>query len=91
MNGERMPQVVNARLLACSTGSAYTCAIARNPEVRFEHPYVDWAALHSCEKGSVGLPPSRPRAIVLNQSLAQLRPHGNQSGLSELRVPNHQN
>jgi hypothetical protein len=91
MNGESMPQVVNSRLLACSTGTTDTCTIARGPEVLFEHPYVDGAAFQGCEKGSLNWPPSRLRAIVLDQGPPQLRSHGNQPRLPELRVPNHQN
>ena len=42
------------------------------------------------EEGGVGWPSLRPSAVVLNQDPVQLRSHGNQSRLAELRVPNRQ-
>ena len=43
MNGERMTQVVNPRLLACVSPTD-ACAIAQKSEVQLDRPRVEGAA-----------------------------------------------
>lgn len=89
MNGERMSKVVNSRLLMC-VRSTDARVIAQSSELRFESPVPNGAASLCREEGGIGWPSFRPSAVILNQDPVQLRSHGNQSRLAELRVPNRQ-
>jgi hypothetical protein len=89
VNGERMSKVVNSRLLMC-VSSTDARVIAQSSELRFESPVPNGAASLCREEGGVGWPSLRPSAVILNQDPVQLRSHGNQSRLAELRVPNRQ-
>jgi len=84
-----MTQVVNPRLLSCVC-PLDTCAIAYNSEVICERHPGDGAALHGCEKESIGWPSLRTSTVVLNQGPVQLWSDGNQSRFAELRIPNRQ-
>ena len=57
---------------------------------RWSPPRFDGTTCLCHEKRSVGRPSLRSSAVVLNQSPPQLRSHGNQSRLAELRFPNRQ-
>ena len=84
-----MTQVVNPRLLV-RVSSADARATAQSSEPPLERVAGDGVACPGCKKGGIGFPVFWPSAVILNQHLPELRPHGNQLRLAKLRVPNHQ-
>ena len=89
MNGERMSQVVNSRLLAC-VSSADAREIAQISEMILKRVARDGIARPSCKKWGIGWPMFWPSTVILNQCSCQLRSYGNQSRFAEFRVLNRQ-
>jgi hypothetical protein len=86
VNGGRMAQVVNTRLLAYIR-SADTGMIAQDTESVLERIWLDLLPRRRGEKWSVGWLPRRQSKGTLSQNLSQLRSHGDQSRLAELCIP----
>ena len=85
MNGSRMPQIMNSRLVTRTIGAADASAVAEHPESVLKRDLYDAASVACHEKRAFAMRRRASFAVVL-QCLMQLRPEWNQSGFAKLAL-----